>query len=180
MSKIVFISYARKNIETAVKLFNDLEANGIIPWLDIYELLPGQQWKPTIIQAIKKCDYFIALLSSNSVNHEGFVQKELKEALEILDECPNNDIYIIPVRLDNCVPIDERIKDLHRVDIFPDYGIGFKQILRVFEPEKREEKIIANQYDKTYYHTDNTENVIRNIIVITGIEGTVFLLNDYL
>jgi hypothetical protein len=45
--------------------------------------------------------FFIALLSSNSVDKVGDVQKELKGALEILDKYPES-VFIIPVRLDDC------------------------------------------------------------------------------
>jgi hypothetical protein len=38
---------------------------------------------------------FLALLSQNSVTKRGYVQKELSEALDILDEFPSSEIFII-------------------------------------------------------------------------------------
>ena len=73
---------------------------GFIPWIDSEDLLPGQYWKFTIGEAIKNSKYFLALLSKDSVTKEGYVQKELKIALEILDELPETKIFIIPARID--------------------------------------------------------------------------------
>ena len=44
----------------------------------------------------------IACLSKNSISKRGYVQKELKEAISVLDEIPEDAIYIIPIRIDGC------------------------------------------------------------------------------
>jgi len=124
----VFISYASDDRQTARKLYEDLKKAGVKPWMDVEDLLPGQNWERTITQAIKESRFVIALLSSNSVLKRGFVQKELKNALDILDHYPDGDIFLIPVRIDNC-EIPEMIKRVHFTDLFPSYEIGFKKIL---------------------------------------------------
>jgi hypothetical protein len=124
----VFISYASDDRQTARKLYEDLKKAGVKPWMDMEDLLPGQDWKRTITQAIKESRFVIVLLSSNSVLKRGFVQKELKYALDILDYYPDGDIFLIPVRIDNC-EIPEMIKRVHFTDLFPSYEIGFKRIL---------------------------------------------------
>ena len=93
----VFISYAREDIETARKLYHDLKQAGISPWMDKEDLLPGQNWRVMISKAIQESKYFLAVLSSHSLTKRGFVQKELKMALDILDEFPEDDIFIIPM-----------------------------------------------------------------------------------
>jgi len=129
--KKVFISYAKEDYRIAKKLYNDIKSNGIIPWIDCEDILPGQDWKKEISQAIKDSSYFLALLSSNSISKKGYVQKELKLALEIYDEFPNSVVFIIPVRIDNCIPDDERLKILHWSDLFPSYNEGLQRILKV-------------------------------------------------
>jgi hypothetical protein len=52
-------------------------------WFDEESLLAGQNWKNTITQAINKSKYFIALLSSNSVNKRGYIQ--IKDESALLD-----------------------------------------------------------------------------------------------
>jgi len=73
-------------------------------WLDTESLLPGDRWKDKIQDAIENSNYFIAMLSTRSVNKKGFVQKELKTALEVLDLFPSSERFILPVRLDDCKP----------------------------------------------------------------------------
>jgi hypothetical protein len=126
---MVFISYGHEDISSAVRLYQDLERAGLTPWLDKEKLLPGQKWEPAIKKAIRDSRYFIALLSSNSVSRKGFVNKEITEALELLDEYPESDVFLIPVRLDECQPSHQKLSDLHWVDMFPSWEKGLAKIL---------------------------------------------------
>jgi len=98
------------------------------PWLDVEALLAGQVWREEIIKAINHSHYFIAILSSNSVERRGYVQKELKE--DILDKISYSKVFVIPVRLDDCKVTHRKINVLHIVDLFPDWKQGFEKILR--------------------------------------------------
>ncbi|MCP4352411.1 MAG: SUMF1/EgtB/PvdO family nonheme iron enzyme [Desulfobacterales bacterium] len=138
----VFISYTEEDLEIAKKLYNDLKKAGVTPWLDKVNVLPGQNWDIAINQAIKSSSYFLLLLSSNSLSKEGFVQKEVKRAFDLIDELPSFDIFIIPVMLDVCKLNDERLQKLSRVDLFS-YEEGLNQILRVVTTPK---EININQY----------------------------------
>lgn len=125
----VFISYAREDLDSARRLYSDLKAHGLRPWLDKEDLLPGDDWRRAVVAAIQKCDYFLALLSSNSVQKTGFVQRELREALSALDEKPDGTKYIIPARLDDCSPSHVRLTDLNWVDLFPSWEVGLNRVL---------------------------------------------------
>ena len=132
----VFISYAREDIGTAKRLYNDLKSAGVTPWMDEYDLLVGQNWKTAITKAIEKSDFFLALLSSNSLSKRGYVQKELRRALAVLEEMPPTDIFLLPARLDGCKPEDERLRDLNWADMHYDYDAGLAKLVRVFEYKK--------------------------------------------
>ena len=127
----VFISYAREDLEIAKRLRDDLEKAGIKTWLDKEDLLPGQNWRDVILREIRESRYFIAMLSSKALSREGFVHKELKTALDFIDHLPADRIFIIPVRTDECMPADEKLKYIHWADLFPSYEDGLKKILRV-------------------------------------------------
>ncbi len=127
----VFISYAKDDEMIANKLCNDLEASGTKPWIDTRDLLPGEIWKHGIRRAVRESDYFLALLSHNSVSQKGYVHKEQKIALNLLDEFPENEIFVIPVRIEACEPYNDKLGELHRVDLFPSYDDALKKILRV-------------------------------------------------
>ena len=104
IQKRIFICYAQEDENAARKLFSNLRAEGLNPWLDKESLLPGQNWRLAIQQAIRESSYFLALLSSRSVTKRGFVQKEIREALDVMSELPEGEIFLIPVRLDDCRP----------------------------------------------------------------------------
>jgi hypothetical protein len=158
----VFISYAREDTEAANRLYNDLKMAGLEPWLDTQSLLAGQNWKIAIRDAIKNSRYFIPLLSSNSVEKVGYVQKELKEALEVLDEFPKSKIFVIPVRINECKVNDDKLRELHIVDLFLNWSEGIAKILRsVGVEDKNLEKDISQQ--SSIYQYDLWDEILRYI-----------------
>ncbi len=133
MSRLVFISYAREDLEVAKKLYRDFKAADVNPWLDVFDLLPGQKWQLEIEKAISRSHYFIALQSSRSVGKRGHVQVEIARALEVAEQYPEESIFIIPVRIDVCEPSHRQLKKLHTTDLFPSYEEGFSNLLRTLQ-----------------------------------------------
>ena len=133
MPETVFISYAREDAASALRLYSDLREFGLQPWLDPEDLLPGQNWRVAVTRAIEDSRYFIAVISSRSVNRRGFVNKEIVEALEILDTFPEADVYLIPARLDECQPSHTKLRSLNWVDMFPDWQAGIAKILNAIK-----------------------------------------------
>jgi len=125
-----FISYAREDLAIASKLYEDLCALGTEPWMDKKDLLGGQNWRMAIRRAVRESSHFIALLSSNSVSKRGYVQKELREAISVLEEFPPDEIFVIPLRLENVEPTHEALKDLHWIDLFPSYEEGLRELAK--------------------------------------------------
>ena len=152
----VFISYAREDYKTAKRLYDDLKHNGVTPWMDKENILIGQKWRVSIGQAIKECTYFMALLSNNSVTKRGCVQKELKLALDILDELPQSGVFILPILLEPCDPVDERLQDLNWGELYTSYDDCLTQILRVLRPDQVVRKKPAqNQLKPSEHSTTN-------------------------
>jgi hypothetical protein len=128
--EIVFISYSREDEEYARRLSEDLKKAGAIPWLDLDQILPGHNWEVKIRNAIDQSRYFIPLLSSRSKDKTGYIQAELKYALEHYDKIPESQIGIIPVRIDDCEMPYEKLKKIHHADLFPDWANGVSKILK--------------------------------------------------
>ena len=118
-SKSIFLSYAREDENKASKVYDVLNNRGHKPWMDKRELVAGQDWKLEIRKAIERSQYFVALLSKKSVGKRGFVQKEIRFALDVLGEIPIGQIYFIPVRLEQC-EVPQVIRDLHWIDLTDD------------------------------------------------------------
>ena len=116
----IFLSYAHEDIGMAKRIYQDLKRYGLDVWFDNESLLPGQDWEKEIEKAIETSKYFLVLLSLKGMSERGYVQKEIRLALNIFDRCPEDDIYLIPIRLDNCKPVHRRIKKINWVDLFPE------------------------------------------------------------
>lgn len=130
----VFISYAREDSASAERLYHDLSSiSNVTPWLDLKKLFPGVRWKMEIMDALNTCDLIVILLSTKSVSKNGFIQKEVSEALEKLKTFPPDRVFVIPARLDDCHPKHPELHELHWVDLFPDWATGFELIEKTIE-----------------------------------------------
>ena len=117
----VFLSYAREDEERVENLYQELSEEGFKPWMDKKDILPGENWPSSIQRAIRRSDFFLACLSANSVSKRGFLQREIKDALDIWQEMLDSDIYLIPVRLENC-EVPESLHKLQWVNLFEEDG----------------------------------------------------------
>lgn len=102
MFKKIFISHAKEDYNFAETIFNELKERGYSPWLDKKKLKVGSNWDLEIKKNLKDSDFIILLLSSTSVKKRGYVQKEFKYALEYSESKLDDDIYIIPILIDEC------------------------------------------------------------------------------
>ncbi|MGH9835205.1 MAG: toll/interleukin-1 receptor domain-containing protein [Blastocatellia bacterium] len=88
----IFISYAREDQERVKQFYHRLVEAGFHPWLDREHILPGMKWEPIIKAALKRSDFALVCLSATSINKRGFLQKEIKQALEQAEEKLEDDI----------------------------------------------------------------------------------------
>lgn len=133
--KQVFICNNEEDIAVADKLYNDLKKAGVKPWMESADLLAGKQRHIEVPWQIKKCMYFIALLSKNSLSSQGEAQRDLKAGLDVLATLPPDRTFVIPVRLDNCEPVDPVLSAIKPADLFPSYRNGLIDILRAIAPD---------------------------------------------
>jgi hypothetical protein len=123
---LIFLSYAKEDKDRVWTIYRRLQTERLNPWLDVANLLPGQDWDRVITSTIRNARFVIVFLSNRSVNKRGYVQKEIKEALDVADKMPEGDIFIIPVRLEACI-VPERLSRWHWIDIFRPHG--FRKIV---------------------------------------------------
>ena len=87
----VFLCHSSGDKPAVRDLYRRLRADGFAPWLDEEELLPGQDWQQEIPAAVRACDVVIICLSQKSVTKEGYLQREIREALYVAEEKPEGD-----------------------------------------------------------------------------------------
>lgn len=115
----VFLCHASQDKPKVRELYKRLKTEvWIEPWLDEEDLLPGQDFDVEIYNAIRAADLIIICLSTVSVAKDGYVNKEIRRALDIAQEKNEGAIYVIPLRLDDCNPSFEQLRKLHWVDYF--------------------------------------------------------------
>lgn len=116
------------------ELYRRLRADGFRPWLDEKELLPGQEWQEEIPVAVRNCDVVIVCLSKDSVSKEGYLQREIRDALYVAEEKPQGTIFIIPIRIDD-VEVPNRLSRWQWANFFSTpgghgYEDGYHQLVR--------------------------------------------------
>lgn len=117
---IVFMSSAREDTDRVEPVYKALKAAGFQPWLDVADLVPGANWQKSIRQTIEKADFFLVFVSRESITKAGYVQKEIRLALNEMSKRPNQ--FIIPVRLDAVLPPQNLIQ-YQWVDLFSPQGM---------------------------------------------------------
>jgi len=81
----VFLCHSSQDKPIIRELYQRLLAEGWIdPWLDTKKLLPGQDWRMAIEEAVETADNIIICLSGNSVTKEDMFKRKcvmLKKSL---------------------------------------------------------------------------------------------------
>ena len=117
----VFISYSRKDIKFASRLAGDLEKAGFDVWWDVSDLKGGDDWVRFIPAAIEARQYFVILLSPNSIKSE-WVEKEYSYAIRHRKK-------IVPAMIKYCI-VPFALHTINYVDfINVDYATGVNNLL---------------------------------------------------
>lgn len=98
----VFLCHASTDKPKVRDLYRYLKRRGIQPWFDEEHLVGGQDWQVEIPKALATSDAIIICLTKNSVDKEGYIQKEIKFALDKALEMPEGRIFLIPVKFEEC------------------------------------------------------------------------------
>ncbi len=131
----VFIAYVREDRGAAERLHDALRDLGFSPWMDVRNLVPGQNWPRAIEIAIETADFFVACFSENSVTKRGGFQAEIRYALDCARQLPLDQIFVVPVRLNPCRVPRSIQKDIQYVDLFPDWHEGVRQVATMMNAE---------------------------------------------
>jgi len=125
----VFVAYVHEDAAQAGRIFDDLVSAGFDPWMDERKLLPGQNWTRAIRNALETSDFAICCFSHNSIRKSSGFQAEIRFALESARRLPLDEIFLLPIRLDNCpVPADVA-REMQYVDLFPAWDAGISRVI---------------------------------------------------
>ena len=114
-SHSIFISYASPDRDKTLVFFDWLKKNGFNVWMDCRSLMAGQNWDFEIKRALDKATFVLMFISKVSYDRRGYLQREMKLALDKLDEKLIDDIYIIPVLLDDDAKVPDQLKGIQYI-----------------------------------------------------------------
>lgn len=117
----VFLCHSKGDKLAVRSLYKRLQADGIDPWLDEENIMPGQDWEFEITKAVRNSHAVLVCLSSSAIKKTGYIQKEIGFALDVADKQPEGTIFLIPVRLEEC-EVPERLSRWQWVDLFDERG----------------------------------------------------------
>ncbi len=125
-----FLCHSSNDKPQVRKLYRKLSGDSIDVWFDEEDLIPGQDWEYEISKAIDNSDAIIICLSKTSATKEGFVQKEIRFALDKAEEKPEGTIFIIPVLLEEC-EVPQRLSKRHWAKLYEEKG--YKLLLKALD-----------------------------------------------
>jgi hypothetical protein len=131
----VFIAYVEEDLALVKKVYGAFEEHGFRPWLDKKKLLPGQNWPRAIETAIQTADFFVACFSRRATSKRGSFQSELRFALNCALKVPLDEIFLIPLRLDNCEVPRRIARQVQYVDLFPQWDAGLSRVIAVIRAQ---------------------------------------------
>jgi AraC-like DNA-binding protein len=125
--KKIFISYSHHDKEFVSRLTVDLENTGIRVSLAVNDIYLGDYIAEKLGEGISKADFFLLVISSNSVK-SNWVEHEYKTALNA--QLPQGiSPKIIPILIEN-VQLPILLKDIKYADFSTGYDRGLVQLLK--------------------------------------------------
>lgn len=125
----VFLSHSNRNRAFATKLAGTLRHHGVPVWYSESNIVGAQQWHDEIGRALKRCDWFVVILSPSSVKSR-WVKHELVYALND----SRYEAHIVPVLYRACDPseLSWTLQAFQTVDFTGKYPAGCRDLLRVW------------------------------------------------
>jgi hypothetical protein len=108
----LFISYASEDREAARRLRDSLAVAGLDVWYDENELGGGDSWDQKIRRQIRDCDYFMPVISANTVRRkEGYFRREWRLATERTLDMADDVMFLLPVCIDGTQENNARVPE---------------------------------------------------------------------
>jgi ATP-dependent Clp protease ATP-binding subunit ClpC len=123
----VFMCHASEDKPAVRDLYARLKRAQIEPWLDAEDILAGQEWRYEIEKAVRSTHIVLVCLSAHSTSKTGFVNKEIRIALDVADQQPEGTIFIIPLKLEEC-QVPDRLRQWQWVNLYEEDG--FEKLMR--------------------------------------------------
>ncbi|MGE0276450.1 MAG: toll/interleukin-1 receptor domain-containing protein [Nitrospiraceae bacterium] len=125
-----FLSHASKNLAFASRLSKVLGTNGVSTFFSKRSIQGAQEWHDEIGAALKRCDWFLVVLSPQSVASK-WVKHELIYALQ----ANRYKGWIVPVLYKTCDAdrLSWTLSQFQRIDFRKDFHEGCRSLLSIWK-----------------------------------------------
>ena len=118
----IFVSYSRRDGEAVGRLVEAVKRDGHQVFFD-QDLSGGQQWRETIVPAIRKADVFMVVLSPRSIASD-HVRKEL----DIAEHEKKPIVPIVTEQVAIPAKMVYQLAGLQSIDLAPDARAGYRSV----------------------------------------------------
>ena len=149
----VFLSYARRDSEFALKLVRDLGSLGVAVWMDDHDVPGGTRWDEAIPDAVTGCSALLVVLSPESVKSHNV----LDEVGLALDQGKR----VLPILFETC-DIPFRLRRIQYIDCAREYARGLASLERALRaaelipPANDLQSSVASKPSQTTFNVDGT------------------------
>ncbi len=140
MEPQIFISYSRKDSAFVRRMVDDLSSRGVDIWLDQRDIKAGERWDTSVQNALRDSDYFMVVLSPESVASEN-VMDEIAYAV-------SKTKHVFPILYRDC-DIPYRLARVQYVDFRGSYETGLERLLEEIRlaPAPGEQAVLPPEKD---------------------------------
>ncbi|MEM7127029.1 MAG: toll/interleukin-1 receptor domain-containing protein [Chloroflexota bacterium] len=167
----VFLCHAKTDKAEVHRLYQQLKSDGIEPWLDEENLLPGQNWEIVIPNEVRNSDVVLVCLSKESVSRDGYVQDEIRLALSAATLKPE-EIYLIPAKLEEC-DVPAPLTSWQWVDLFE--SSGYEKLIRSLQKRAEQLELLQPILTGSYVANQNRTSIWK-IYYYIGIFLALFII----
>jgi hypothetical protein len=134
MSDLVFICYSRKDEDFVLELAKDLKNEGVLVWLDKWNIPSGANWSEEIDKALNECARLVLVLTPSSLESNR-VQDEWSSVFE-------KKKVIVPILHQSC-NIPSPLSEIQYIDFTDgsDYKKSLKKLLNAVDAEIQQSRV---------------------------------------
>ncbi len=139
-SRRIFLGYIEENRHEVEQIYRRLKDEGLDPWMDRFEVMPGMAIGPSLERAVREAGMFLAFFSKKAEDRQGWWKRLLEQSLNS-KESSNSTIPIIPVLLEPCA-IPNELKDIQAARLYEPGG--FENLLSALRSLDYQRKPVKN------------------------------------
>ncbi|HHX7365790.1 TPA: TIR domain-containing protein [Enterobacter hormaechei] len=97
----IFLAHAKEDEKVTESIYEKLKNSGYNPWMDIKDIPAGVVWDYEIQKNFNNSNIIIIILSKISCHKNGYIRREINDAIEKLKYYKPDDIVVIPLLIDD-------------------------------------------------------------------------------